>query len=104
MLVLAEGRFVHTKVHTFAVTTGDALKRVEALSPWNVTVSQRVVWPGRRFPKLKVASSNLVSRSILTRLGAALGTVLGTVWLAERIFFAALAAFLVAVFVVLHRR
>jgi hypothetical protein len=24
---------VHTKVHTFAMTTGDALKRVEALSP-----------------------------------------------------------------------
>jgi hypothetical protein len=29
---LAEGRFVHTKVHTFAATTGDALKRVEALT------------------------------------------------------------------------
>ena len=25
--------FVHTKVHTFAATTGDALKHVEALSP-----------------------------------------------------------------------
>ena len=64
---LAEGRFVHTKVHTFAAATGDALKRVEALSPWKRAVSQRVVWPSRRFPKLKVAGSNPVSRSILTR-------------------------------------
>jgi hypothetical protein len=33
VLRIAEGLFVHTKVHTFAATTGDALKHVEALSP-----------------------------------------------------------------------
>jgi hypothetical protein len=61
--LVAEGRFVDTKVHTFAVTTGDALKRVEALSPRKIMGSQRDAWCPEKLPKLKVASSNLVSRS-----------------------------------------
>ena len=44
---LAEGRFVHTKVHTFTATTGGALKRVEALSPRNIIQVQRVFGPDR---------------------------------------------------------
>jgi hypothetical protein len=63
---LAEGRFVHTKVHTFAATAGDALKRVEALSPRNIQQVSVSFWHDPMLPKLKVASSNLVSRSILT--------------------------------------
>ena len=41
---------VHTKVHTFTATTGGALKRVEALSPRNVSQVQRVFGPDRLFP------------------------------------------------------
>ena len=58
---------VHTKVHTFTATSGGALKRVEALNPRNISQVQRDFWPDRLFPKLKLAGSNLVSRSILTR-------------------------------------
>jgi hypothetical protein len=49
------------------VTTGDALKRVEALSPQKITGSQRDAWCPWKIPKLKVAGSNPVSRSIVTR-------------------------------------